>query len=34
LSLNTPVQYSDRLAAEGEKFLASLREKANATSKR
>ncbi len=34
LSLNTPVQYSDRLAAEGEKFLSSLREKANATDKR
>jgi len=34
LSLNTPVQYSDRLAAEGEKFLSSLREKANATEKR
>jgi hypothetical protein len=34
LSLNTPVQYSDRLAAEGEKFLSSLRDKANATSKR
>lgn len=34
LSLNTPVQYSDRLAAEGEKFLSSLREKANATYKR
>jgi hypothetical protein len=34
LSLNTPVQYSDRLAAEGEKFLTSLREKANATDKR
>jgi hypothetical protein len=34
LSLNTPVKYSDRLAAEGEKFLSSLRDKANATSKR
>ncbi len=34
LSLNTPVQYSDRLAAEGEKFLSSLRDKANATGKR
>jgi len=34
LSLNTPVQYSDRLAAEGERFLSSLREKANATEKR
>src|SRR5712691_2532976 len=34
LSLNTPVQYSDRLAAEGEKFLSSLRDKANATDKR
>ncbi len=34
LSLNTPAQYSDRLAAEGEKFLSSLREKANATGKR
>ncbi|HEX9545591.1 MAG TPA: hypothetical protein VF955_10435 [Pyrinomonadaceae bacterium] len=34
LSLNTPVQYSDRLAAEGEKFLFSLREKASATEKR
>jgi hypothetical protein len=34
LSLNTPVQYSDRLAAEGEKFLSSLRAKANATEKR
>ena len=34
LSLNTPVQYSDRLAAEGEKFLSSLRAKANATDKR
>lgn len=30
LSLNTPVQYSDRLSAEGEQFLNSLREKANA----
>lgn len=28
LTLNTPVQFSDRLAAEGEKFLASLRAKA------
>ncbi|HEX3282130.1 MAG TPA: hypothetical protein VHR36_12930 [Pyrinomonadaceae bacterium] len=34
LSLNTPVQYSDRLAAEGESFLSSLREKANGTNKR
>ena len=34
LSLNTPVQYSGQLAAEGEKFLTSLREKANATDKR
>ena len=34
LSLNTPVQYSDRLAVEGEKFLSSLREKANLTDKR
>jgi hypothetical protein len=34
LSLNTPVQYSDRLAAEGEKFLSSLRDKASATDKR
>ena len=34
LSLNTPVQYSDRLAAEGEKFLSSLREKASASDKR
>jgi hypothetical protein len=34
LSLNTPVQYSDRLPAEGEKFLSSLRDKANATNKR
>jgi hypothetical protein len=33
LSLNTPVQYSDRLAAEGEKFLSTLREKANTTGK-
>jgi hypothetical protein len=33
LSLSTPMQYSDRLAAEGEKFLSSLREKANATAK-
>ena len=31
LSLNTPVQYSDRLAADGERFISSLREKANAT---
>lgn len=29
LTLNTPVQYSDRLAAEGEKFLASLRAKSS-----
>ncbi len=29
LTLNTPVQYSGQLAAEGEKFLNSLREKAN-----
>ncbi len=28
LSLNTPVQYSDRLAGEGERFLSTLREKA------
>jgi hypothetical protein len=34
LSLNTPVQYSDRLPAEGERFLSSLREKAKATEKR
>ena len=34
LSLNTSVQYSDRLAAEGEKFLSTLREKANAASKK
>jgi hypothetical protein len=34
LSLNTPVQYSGQLAAEGEKFLTSLREKANATDRR
>jgi len=34
LSLNTPVQYSDRLAAEGERFLSSLRDKASATDKR
>lgn len=34
LSLNTPVQYSDRLAAEGERFLSTLREKANATDKK
>jgi hypothetical protein len=34
LSLNTPLQYSDRLAAEGEKFLSSLREKASAINKR
>jgi hypothetical protein len=34
LSLNTPVQYSDRLAAEGEKFISSLRDKAGATDKR
>ena len=34
LSLNTPVQYSDRLAAEGEKFLSSLRAKTNTTEKR
>jgi hypothetical protein len=33
LSLSTPVQYSDRLAAEGEKFLSSLRAKANASVK-
>jgi len=30
LTLNTPVQYSDRLPAEGEKFISSLREKAKA----
>jgi hypothetical protein len=34
LSLNTPVQYSDRLAAEGEKFISSLRDKATATDRR
>lgn len=34
LSLNTSVQYSDRLAAEGEKFISSLRDKAGATDKR
>jgi hypothetical protein len=34
LSLNTPVQYSDRLAAEGERFLSTLREKANAANKK
>src|SRR6266550_2526301 len=34
LSLNTPVQYSDRLAADGERFISSLREKANATKRR
>jgi hypothetical protein len=34
LSLNTPVQYSDRLAGEGERFLSTLREKANATDKK
>jgi hypothetical protein len=34
LSLNTPVQYSDRLADEGEKFISSLRDKAGATDKR
>ena len=33
LSLSTPVQYSDRLAAEGESFLSTLREKATATEK-
>ena len=34
LSLNTPVQYSDRLAAEGERFLSTLREKAKAADKK
>jgi hypothetical protein len=34
LSLSTPVQYSDRLAADGEKFISSLRDKASATDKR
>ena len=34
LSLNTPVQHSDRLAAEGERFLSTLREKAKATEKK
>lgn len=34
LSLSTPVQYSDRLAAEGERFLSTLREKATATDKK
>ena len=34
LSLNTPVQYSDRLASEGERFLSTLREKANAANKK
>lgn len=29
LTLNTPLQFSDQLAAEGEKFLTSLRAKAN-----
>src|SRR5882762_11025578 len=29
LSLNTPLQFSDTLAAEGQKFLASLRSKSN-----
>jgi hypothetical protein len=31
LTLNTSLQFSDRLAAEGEKFLGSLRAKANST---
>lgn len=30
LSLNTPLQYSSQLAAEGEKFISSLRQKASA----
>ena len=30
LTLNTPVQFSDRLAGEGEKFISSLRAKAKA----
>jgi len=34
LSLSTPVQYSDRLAGEGERFLSTLREKANVTDKK
>ncbi|MFN2497456.1 MAG: hypothetical protein ABR557_00030 [Pyrinomonadaceae bacterium] len=34
LSLNTPVQYSDRLAGEGERFLSTLREKAKAAEKK
>jgi hypothetical protein len=29
LTLNTPTQYSNSLAAEGQKFLASLRTKSN-----
>ena len=32
LTLNTPVQYSDRLAGEGEKFISSMRAKAVALS--
>jgi len=32
LTLNTPVQYSDRLAGEGEKFISSMRAKASAAS--
>jgi hypothetical protein len=33
LTLNTPLQYSDRLAAEGERFLSSLNVKSNSTPK-
>ena len=32
LTLNTPIQFSDKLAAEGERFLNSIRAKATAES--
>ncbi len=34
LTLNTPTQFSDRLAGEGEKFISSLRAKAQAATKK
>ena len=34
LTLNTPTQFSDRLAGEGEKFISSLRAKAQANSQK
>jgi hypothetical protein len=34
LTINTPTQFSDRLAAEGEKFISSLRAKSRANSQK